>query len=155
MRQGNREVQFPLCGMVRQTWLPLDRVSCSSLLCIAACPCLLGQGMFLLTTGLFALVAFLFCCYFVRPLLWGVALWGFMPWKPSGSTVMNSSGSHSWIVYGKKKYLLWLNVKLLSASFIHCLFVPVVIAYGPSYLSPLMWSTFSLVISFLDHCAVI
>lgn len=47
----------------------------------------------------------------------------FEPSRTAGPTITNGSGSHSWIVYGKKKYLLWLNVKLLPTSFICCLFI--------------------------------
>ena len=45
----------------------------------------------------------------------------FEPGQTAGSTITNSNGSHSWIVYGKKKYLLGLDVKLPSSSFICCL----------------------------------
>lgn len=89
-------------------------------------------------------------------------LWVFEPGKTAGSTITNGNGSHRWTVYSKKKCLLWLNVKLPSASFICCLSVLVVrdtwvvIAYRLSpCLSLLVGSIFTLAISFLDQCVLV
>lgn len=87
--------------------------------------------------------------------------WVLNPGKPAGSAITSNNGSHSCIVCGKKKWILWLNVMLPSAGLICCLFIlvlrdtRVLSVCWPPCLSVLRGSAFMLVISFLNQHVLI